>query len=388
VNQPQMQRIYLDYAATTPLRTEVIAAMQTAQIDGSFNPSSLHAEGRRARAALDAARERVASVLGAKRTEITFTGSGTEADNLAICGVVRALGCSGHVVTSAIEHPAVLRALDDVREKGCEVTVLPVDANGCVDPASFAESIRRDTLLASIMYANNEIGSVAPIAQLAAIAREKGVRFHTDAVQAPDWLSIDVRALGVDLMSLSAHKVYGPKGVGILYVRAGTPISPVTAGGGQEFGRRSGTENVVGISGAAVALELATAERETLAARVGELRDRLERGITSTIPGARVNAAGATRLPNIASLTFSGTQAQELLMRLDLDGVAVSAGSACASGTLGPSHVIAALEGTDGRDATVRFSLGAPTTQAEIDRVLTILPSIVGALRRRAQTPA
>jgi cysteine desulfurase len=389
VSQHLLHRIYLDYAATTPMRTEVIEAMQAAVADGNFNPSSPHAEGRRARTLLDDARDRVASALGASRNEITFTGSGTEADNLALCGVARAFGGKArHVLAGAIEHHAVLRALDDLREQGCRVTILPVDESGRVDPAEFAAAIQDDTVLASIMYANNEIGTVQPIAKLAEIAHERGVLFHTDAVQAPGWLPIDVQSLNVDLLSLSAHKFYGPKGVGMLYVRRGTPIAPAIPGGGQEFGRRSGTENVVGVVGAAAALNLATAEREKRATRIGPLRDRLEAGIVATVAGVRINAAAALRLPNIASVSFAAVEAEALLMRLDLEGVAVSAGSACTSGALEPSHVIAALGGAAERYATMRFSLGSPTTPGEIDRILSLLPPVVAALRRPAATPA
>jgi cysteine desulfurase len=387
VNQKNSHRIYLDYAATTPLRTEVIDAMQAAAGAGNFNPSSLHAEGRRARALVDDARDRVASALGASRKEITFTGSGTEADNLALHGVVRAPGSRQHVVVSAIEHHAVLQAAEDLRERGCDVTTVGVDACGRVDPDEFAAALRSDTALASVMYANNEIGTVQPIARLAEIAHAHGVRFHTDAVQAPVWLPIDVRALDVDLLSLSAHKAYGPKGVGILYVRSGTPLVPAIPGGGQEYGRRSGTENVVGIVGAAVALERAAAERTAQAARIGALRDRLEAGIAREIAGVRINAGGAVRLPNVTSASFAGIDPEALLMRLDLEGVAVSAGSACTSGALEPSHVIAAVT-PEGPPATIRFSLGTPTTEAEIDGVLAVLVRVAAALRRGAQTPA
>ncbi len=380
-------RIYLDYAATTPVTPEVAEAMRAASAGAEFNPSSLHAEGRRARALLDAARDRVAALLGARRSEITFTGSGTEADHLALTGVVRALGWRGHVVASAIEHHAVLHALDALREIGCEVTIVPVDADGLVDPAAFSAALRDDTAIASVMYANNEIGTIQPIAEIAALARARGVVFHTDAVQSAAWLPIDAVALGVDLLSLSAHKFHGPKGVGVLYVRGGTPIAAAIAGGGQEFGRRSGTENVVGIVGAAAALERAVAERETNAARVTALRDRLEERMLSAVPGVRINGSGAPRLPAIVSATFAGVGPESLLARLDLAGVAVSAGSACTSGTLEPSHVMRAL-GAGTQDATIRFSLGSPTTGAEIDRVMAILPPIVEALRRTSPASA
>jgi len=373
-------RIYLDYAATAPIKTEVIAAMQAASNTAQFNASSLHAEGRAARALLDEARAHIGELLGASRKEITFTASGTEADHLAITGTVRALGRSAHVVAAAIEHHAVLHALDELRERGCEVTLVPVDAEGRVDPVRFGAALRDDTALACVMYANNEIGSIAPIADLAAIAHERGSLFHTDAVQAPNWLPLDVGRLGIDTLALSAHKFGGPRGVGVLYVRAGTPIVAAIPGGGQEFGRRSGTENVVGIAGAATALELAAGAREENFRRIGGLRDRLEAGVLATIPNVRVNAGGSPRLPSISSCSFAGVDPAAALMRCDLEGLAVSAGSACTSGTLEPSHVIRAIGG-DVASATLRFSLGETTTAAEIERVLAILPNAVAALR-------
>lgn len=373
-------RIYLDYAASAPIKTEVIAAMQAASNGAQFNASSLHTEGRAARAALDEARARIAELLGASRKEITFTASGTEADHLAITGTVRALGRSAHVVATAIEHHAVLHALDELRERGCDVTLVPVDVEGRVDPARFAAALRDDTALACVMYANNEIGSIAPIADLAAIAHERGALFHTDAVQAPSWLPLDVGRLGVDTLALSAHKFGGPRGVGVLYVRAGTPIVPAIPGGGQEFGRRSGTENVVGIAGTAKALELAAGAREQNFQRIGALRDRFEAAVLAAIPNVRVNAGGSPRLPSISSLSFAGVDPASALMRCDLEGLAVSAGSACTSGTLEPSHVIRAIGG-DVASATLRFSLGEGTTAAEIERVVAILPDAVTALR-------
>jgi cysteine desulfurase len=374
-------RIYLDCAATTPLRGEAIEAMSEALEAAGFNPSSLHAEGRRARALLDDARDRIARALGAARKEIVFTGSGTEADNLAITGAVRALGRRCHAIGTAIEHHAVLHALDALRDDGCAVTLLHVDARGTIDPSDFEAAIRPDTALASVMYANNEIGTIAPIGDLARIARERGVLFHTDAVQAPGWLPLDVRALGVDLLSISAHKFQGPKGAGVLFVRDGVALAPIVHGGGQEYGRRSGTENLLGIVGMARALELAVAEQPARARRVGALRDRLEAGIVA-LGGVRVNGAGAPRLPNNCSVSFEGITSEALLVGLDLEGVAVSAGSACTSGVLEASHVIAALHG-DPRWHTgvIRFSLGAGTTEAEVERVLSILPRVIAALR-------
>lgn len=376
-------RIYLDYAATTPVDPDVVEAMVPFFGRSGYNPSSLHAEGRAARAALDDARDRVARALHAKRKEIVFVGSGSEADNLAILGVARAARDRGrHVVSTAIEHHAVLHALDALAEEGFEITLLPVDKRGMVDPAAFERALREDTVLASVMYANNEVGVVQPIAELAAIARRKGVPFHSDAVQAPGWLPIDVQSLGLDLLSISAHKFYGPKGAGVLYVREGIAVAPLVYGGGQEFGRRSGTENVAGIVGLAVALEKAVASQTERAERARALRDRLERGILASIEDVRINGAGASRMPNNLNVSFAGADSESLLMRLDLEGVAVSAGSACTSGVLEPSHVIAAL-GIEPRwhEGVLRFSLGAGTSEQEIERVLVMLPGLVEAVR-------
>jgi cysteine desulfurase len=379
------ERIYLDNSATTPLRTEVADAMQAMFVDAGYNPSSLHAEGRRARAALDAARDRIAGLLGASRTEIIFTGSGTEADNQAILGTGRASAGRGHFVAGAIEHHAVLGPLDRLRSEGFETTLVPVDGEGIVRPQAFAAALRPDTLLASVMWANNEIGTVQPVAELAAIARDRGVLFHTDAIQTPCWLPLDVRALGVDLLSLTAHKFGGPKGTGVLYVRRGVPMAPLIHGGGQEAGRRSGTENVSGAVGFARALELAAAERGQQAARVAALRDGLEAGIRSNVPDVRINGAGAPRLPNISNVSFAGVDSAELLIALDLAGIAASAGSACTSGVLEPSHVLAALGVEERwRRGAIRFSLGISTRPSDVERVLAILPGLVARLRAPA----
>lgn len=382
------ERIYLDYAATTPLRRESAEAMRAADEIGGYNPSSLHLEGRRARALLDEARERTATALGAARKEIAFTSGGTEANNLALFGVVRALGRRGRIVTAATEHRAILQPLEELGREGFEIVVLPVDREGRVDPVAFAGALNGDTLLATIMYANNEIGTVAPIAELAGIARQRGVPFHTDAVQAPGWLPIDVRVLGVDLLSISAHKFYGPKGAGALFVRAGTPLAGLLFGGGQESGRRAGTENLAGIVGLASALEPALAEREAAGARIASLRDRLEAGVLDAVENVWVNGGAAERLPNVTNLSFAGVEPEALLARLDLEGVAASAGSACTSGVLERSHVIAALGAPERADAAIRFSLGGPTTQTEVDRVLEIVPPVVESLRRPTRIPA
>jgi cysteine desulfurase len=374
------ERIYLDHAATAPLRREALEAMLPYLRHGAYNPSSLHAEGRRARRAIDEARGRIAGILGAKHKEIAFTASGSEADALAIVGTAR-LHPRARLVSCAIEHEAVLRNLAALSPAGYTVTVLPVDENGCVDEERFEAALRERTALASIMLANNEIGTIEPVARLAAIARRHNVSFHTDAVQAAGWLDLNVDALGVEMMSLSAHKFGGPHGVGILYVREGTAIVPLVQGGGQEAGRRSGTEDVAGIVGTAAALEIAQAERAAAAPRIAALRDAFERSARETIPGTRVNGAGPERLPNVSSLSFEGVTAETLAIRLDLEGVAVSPGSACTSGVAEGSHVIAALGIGDPRGA-VRFSLGSSTTEVEIERVVSLLPSVVRAVRQ------
>jgi cysteine desulfurase len=376
-------RIYLDHAATTPARPEAIAAMVPLLGAGGYNPSSIHAEGRAARAALDGARAGVARILGAKPREIVFTGSGSESINLAILGAARAaVGRGRHVITSLVEHPAVLRAVDRLADEGWSVTRLGLDSRGRIDPGAFAAALRPDTVLASLMLANNETGSIAPIAELAALARRAGVLFHTDAVQAPAYLSLEVSELGVDLLSISGHKFSGPKGVGVLYVRAGTPIAAQIVGGSQENGLRAGTENVAGIAGLAAALELAQAERPAIVPHLAALRDRLEAGIIARVPAARVNAAEGPRLANLSSIAFAHVPAAALLIGLDLAGIAASAGSACAAGSLEPSHVVAALGLPDAyRNGVIRWSLGRLSTAADIDRVLGILPQLVAQVR-------
>jgi cysteine desulfurase len=379
-------RIYLDHAATTAVHPDVLAEMLPYFGEVGHNPSSLHAEGRRARAALDTARDRVAAALGVTRKEITFVGSGSEADNQAILSAARTYRKRGrHVVSTQIEHHAVLHALDALREEGFEITLLPVDERGLIDPAAFANALRDDTVLASVMFANNEIGVVQPIAQLATAARERGVIFHTDAVQGMGLVDLRPGDLGVDLLSLSAHKFYGPKGVGVLYVREGLVLPPLVHGGGQEFGRRSGTENVAGIVGLAAALERAVTGRAQRAARIERLRDRLEAGIHTQAGDIRINGRGAPRLPNNSNISFAQLDSEALLMRFDLEGIAVSAGSACTSGALEPSHVIAGLN-IDPRwhQGVIRFSLGEATTEEEIDRVLELVPRITAELRGRA----
>ena len=376
------ERIYLDTAATTPVRPEVVEAMLPYFSDVAHNPSSVHAEGRRARAALDDARERVARCIGARAKEIVFTAGGSEADNLALIGAVRALPGRQRVVSTAIEHHAVLHALDALRDEGHDVALARCDDRGVTDLAHLEELLQTPCAVVSAMYVNNELGTVQPVARIASAARAAGAIVHTDAVQAAAYLPVDVGALGIDLLSLAAHKFYGPKGTGVLYVREGTPLVPMLYGGSQEHARRAGTENVAGIAGFAVALELAMDERTQTAARVGALRDAFERGIRARIDGVAVNGERAPRAPHISNLSFLDVDSEELLARLDLEGIAVSAGSACASGAIEPSHVIAALgvspEWTRG---VVRVSFGRSTTQAQTERAVEVLAAAVADLR-------
>lgn len=377
------ERIYLDHAATTPVRPEVVEAMLPYFAQNGYNASSVHSEGRAARAALDDARERVARCLGAKSKEIVFTSGGSEADNLALIGVARALrGRGRHIVSTAVEHHAVLHALEALRDDGWEVTLLAVDAEGRISPDAFRSALRADTVLASVICVNNEIGTVQPIADLAAPARERGVVFHTDAVQAAAYLPVDAGVLGADLFSLAAHKFYGPKGTGLLYVREGTPLVPILHGGSQEFAKRAGTENVAGIIGLARALELAIGERAEAAARLATLRDGFEQEVLARVPDVRINGGGATRAPHISSMSFLGVTSEQLLMRLDIDGLAVSAGSACASGAVEASHVVAALRLPEPwMRGVIRFSLGRSTTAAQMRRAAKVLEQAIADLR-------
>lgn len=378
-------RIYFDHSATTPLDPRVFEAMEPF-LRGAFgNPSSRHHEGRIVRSAVETARAQVAELIGARPEEIVFTASGTEADNLALIGAVRASGQPGHVVTSSIEHAAVLETCRFLAASGTKVTHLPVDGDGVVALADLLRALESSATIVSIMAANNVVGTLEPIEELAYFSRLHGVLFHTDAVQAGGKIPLDVNRLHVDLLSLSAHKFYGPKGVGVLYAREGVVLEPLIHGGGQEFGRRSGTENVAGVVGFAAALERAVAEQPERAARIGALRDRLEAGLRDCVDDMRVNGSGAPRLPNNSNLSFAGVDSETMLMRMDLEGIAVSAGSACTSGALEPSHVIAGLNiDPRWRQGVIRFSLGETTTEEEIDRVLELVPRIAAELRGRA----
>ena len=374
--------IYLDHAATTPLDPEVLAAMMPYLTEQFGNPSSIHRAGR---AALDGARDTVARALGALPKEIIFTGGGSEADNLAVKGVAlaqRRAGRGAHVITSAIEHHAVLHAVEWLQALGFEATVLPVDGDGLVRPEDLSAAIRPDTVLASIMYANNEIGTVQPLAELGAICRGRGVPLHTDAVQAPGSLPLDVGALNVDLMTIAAHKFYGPKGVGALYVRRGTPLMPLISGGGQERRLRAGTENVAGIVGLAAALRAAEERRPQYVAHCAALRDRLVAGVLEQISGAALNGHPTSRLPNNASIAFDDVEGESVLLLLDQQGIAASSGSACTSGSLEASHVLLALGLPHERAlGAVRFSVGRSTTGADVEALLAVLPGAIERLR-------
>jgi cysteine desulfurase len=377
--------IYLDHAATTPVDERVVQAMLPYFTAMPGNPSSIHQAGRAALEALDDARETVAAVLGASRKEIVFTGGGSEADNLAIKGVAlaqRRAGKGAHLITSAIEHHAVLHAVEYLESFGFESTVLPVDADGLVRPDDLRAAIRPDTVLASIMLANNEIGTIQPLAELGAICRERGVPLHTDAVQAAGSLPLNVDALNVDLLTLAAHKFYGPKGVGSLYVRRGTPLLPQINGGGQERRRRSGTENVAGIVGLATALRLAEERRPAYAADCTALRDRLIAGVLDRVPYSSLNGHPTRRLPNNANIAFEFVEGESVLLLLDQHGIAASSGSACSSGSLEASHVLMALGLPYERAiGSVRFTIGKATTAEDIDYLLDSLPALIERLR-------
>ncbi len=381
--QADIDTVYLDHAATTPTDPRVVEAMLP-YFSGHFgNPSSVYGLGRTARAAIDRAREDMADALGARPTEIVFTSGGTESDNAAIRGVVMARQPEGaHIITAATEHHAVLHACGWLERLGFETTVLPVDRGGRVDPDAVEAAIRPTTTLITLMYANNEIGSIHPLAEIGRVARRRNVTFHTDAVQAGGAAPIDVDALGVDLLSLSAHKFYGPKGVGALYVRRGAAWLPQQPGGGQERGRRSGTENTAGIVGLAAALRLAVDALESEAARQARLRDRLRDELMRQVPDVTLNGHPTERLPNNLNLSFRGVEGESLLLNLDMHGIAASSGSACAAGSLDPSHVLTAIGlPRDLAQGSLRFSVGRGTTDAEIDRVLAVLPPVVGKLR-------
>lgn len=378
-----MSRVYLDHAATTPVRPEVVEAMLPYLSEVAGNASSLHMFGQRAKRALEEARQTVAQALGSDPAEIYFTSGGTESDNLALKGVAHAYRERGrHLITAAFEHHAVLHTCQALEEEGYEVTYLPIDRQGLVDLNALSDQIREDTLLVSIMLANNEIGTIQPLAEIASIAREKGVLVHTDAVQAMGKIPVHVGELGVDLLSLTAHKFYGPKGIGALYIRRGTRLASLLHGGHQERAIRPGTENVAGAVALATALRLACQEMEEEGQRLAQLRDQLESGIRERIKDVRLNGHPQLRLPHILNMSFAGVEGESLLLALDMKGIAVSTGSACTAGSTDPSHVLLAMGlGRDLAQGSLRFSLGRDNDADDIAYVLDALVEIVSRLR-------
>ena len=375
--------IYLDHAATTPMRPEILDVMRTYFLERFGNPSSLHTYGLEARKAIEDAREQIAHSIGATPPEIVFTSGGTESDNMALRGVLRAgSGESDHIITSAIEHPAVLETCKFLERLGHEVTYVSVDVDGRINSSEVEEAIRDNTRLISIMHANNEIGSIQPIAEVGAIAASHGVYMHTDAVQSVGKIPVDVAALNVDMLSISSHKIYGPKGVGCLYVRKGTKLKPLIFGGGHERGLRSGTENVSGIIGFSEAMRLSI-EDFADNVRIQRLRDELIDAVLREIPYTRLNGGKERRLPNNANFSFSYIEGESLVLRLNAKGIAGSTGSACSSKKLEPSHVLLAI-GLDPVDAhgSLRLTLGRDTTEADVQYVNDVLPEIVDQLRQ------
>ncbi len=368
-------RYYFDHNATTPVSPEVFQTMAPLMTTVFGNASSIHQFGQEARAELDRARRSVAAMLSAKAEEIVFTGGGTEADNMAI------FGADGHVITTTVEHPAVLQAAQQLPS----VTFVPVDGRGVIDPETVRAAVRPDTKLISVMHVNNELGVVQPLREIARIARDAGILFHSDGVQAMGKLPVDVGELGVDLYSISAHKIYGPKGIGALYVRKGAVLRPLIYGGPHERKMRAGTENVAGAAGFGRAAQWVVEESVAEATRQTALRDRLEQGILASVEGAHVNGAGALRVGNTSNIRFDGIDSEPLLIALDLKGFAVSSGSACSSGATEPSHVLEAIGLTrEQARSSVRFSLGRSNTQEQIDALVDAVVQVVTRLRKLA----
>ena len=382
---PQDQQpIYLDHNATTPVAPEVLNAMLPFLRDHWGNPSSVYGFGRQLSKSLELAREKVAALINAELREIIFTSGGTESINSALQSALETRPQKRHLVTTAVEHPATIKFCAHLKNRGIDVTILPVDADGQLDLQLVEQSLRPETALVSVMTANNETGVLFPIREVAAICRDKNVLFHTDAVQAPGKMKMDVKESGIDFLSLSAHKLHAPKGVGALYVKHGVKYHPYILGGGQEQSRRGGTENVAGIVGFGRAAELAMSQPKETNDRIRALRDKLESGILNNIPGVTRNGSVKNRLPNTSNLSFDGVEAEGILLLLDEQNICASSGSACTSGSLDPSHVLLAM----GRDvararASIRFSLGIYNTEAEVDSVLKQLPPILAKLRAR-----
>lgn len=383
-----MKRIYFDYNATTPVAPEVLAAMLPYFREAYGNASSIHAFGQSARGAVEQARLSVAALLGAHPSEITFSSGGTESNNQAIFGVLSGAGeTRTHVITSAIEHVAVLDPCKELAKRGVDVSFLPVDREGLVNPEDVRRAIRPDTALITLMLANNELGIIEPMVEIGKIAAEHGIVFHTDAVQAAGKMPIDVRRLGVHLLSISAHKFYGPKGVGALFVRKGTQLKPLLYGGHSERDRRPGTEDVAAIAGMGKAAELAVREMSGENARISALRDRLEQGLIERVPQCWVNGARAPRVPNTTNMTFPFVEGESMVIALDLKGIACSTGAACSSGAVEPSHVLTAIGlPAENARATLRLSLGRQTNQQEIDFALETIPAVIERLRLLSPT--
>ena len=377
------KRIYLDYAATTPTDPEVVEAMLPYLSEVFGNPSSIHSFGQEAKAAVEEARDKIAALIGARGEEIVFTGSGTEADNFALQGTAYASeGKGNHIITTPIEHHAVMETCKFLQGRGFEVTYLPVDGYGLVDPQDVKKVITDKTILISVMHANNEVGTIEPIAEIGEIAREAGIYFHTDAVQAVGHIPVKVDELGVDMLAISAHKFYGPKGVGALYIRKGTKLIPLMHGGEHERRRRAGTENVPAIVGLGKAAEIAQREMDAEAKRLIHLRDKLIKGLMGRIEHIRLNGHPARRLPNNVNVSIEFVEGESMLLNLDLEGIAASTGSACSSGSLEPSYVLLAMGlSHELAHGSLRFSLGRETTEEDIERVLEVSPRIIAKLR-------
>jgi cysteine desulfurase len=378
-----MRRVYLDNNATTPLAPEVFEAMRPFYLEDYGNASSIHWYGQRAKAAMETAREQVARLINCRPSEVVFTSGGTEADNEALVGIVEAVrGESKHVVTTAIEHHAVLHTAKALEKRGVSVTYVRVGSSGIVDPADVERALRPETLLISVMHANNELGTIQPLEEIGRVACDRDIYFHTDAVQSVGKIPVDVEKLGVDLLSLSAHKLYGPKGVGALFVRKGTILRPLLYGGHHERDRRPGTENVPGIVGLGKAAELAREHMAEVTTGMSALRDRLEQGILHSVPLVTVNGDPKWRLPNTSSLAFDYVEGEGFVIAMDLRGVACSTGAACSSGSLEPSHVLSAIGRTpEQARSSIRFSVGRFTTAEDIDQTLEVVPVVAGQLR-------
>ena len=382
-----MPKTYLDYAATTPCDPKVAKAMSGFLKKDFGNPSSIHNFGQKASMAIGGARQLAAEFLGCESEEIVFTGSATEADNLAIFGVVKATKVAQpHLITSQIEHPAVLESCRELERRGVQVTYLPVGKDGVVEVAELKKALKSNTVLVSVMYANNEVGTIQPIAEIAEVIKKTNPKtlFHTDAVQAANFLDCDVKKLGADLLTLSGHKIYGPKGVGALYIKKGTPIEPIIYGGGHERGLRSGTENVAGIVGLGQAIkEIQNPKSKIQNIRIRQFRDKLIKTILKIIPASRLNGSLAQRLPNNVNISFDGAEGEAIVVALDQKGIAASTGSACSSGSLEPSHVLLALGlSEEVAHGSLRMTLGKYNTAKDVEKVIKVLPVVIQKLRK------